>query len=330
MHTIIGFIISCSLLISSTWAAQPVSGEFIATQSCQAFQSKRKQTNPDATQLQPGNRYRIIQANRPENADWYRIEISTANPRQRWVNINCGDIQLTTKPTPYDNNRCSLPGLEDSYLLAVSWQPAFCERRARKAECQVKDPQSYQARHFSLHGLWPNKSSCGKNYGYCDATQGKQKNFCDYPELQLEYNTRQQLNQLMPSAAHGSCLQRHEWFKHGSCQQHWNMDQYYQLAMRLLNEFNGQGANSLSAFIQQRIEQPIRIDKMNQKVDQLFGNNAHKRLQYLCDNKKQLVDIYINLPQQLTQQPLSELIQQAPPNFNNRCGDYFVIDAIND
>ena len=39
-------------------------------------------------------------------------------------------------------------------VLAVSWQPGFCETRPRLPECRSQKKSRYDATHFALHGLW--------------------------------------------------------------------------------------------------------------------------------------------------------------------------------
>ena len=53
--------------------------------------------------------------------------------------------------------------------------------------------------------------------------------------------TIKSLGEIMPSVAEGSCLDRHEWYKHGTCQTDWNADQYFDTAVRLVKEFNDKG-----------------------------------------------------------------------------------------
>src|SRR3546814_5265076 len=56
----------------------------------------------------------------------------------------------------------------DFFVLAVSWQPAFCETRPAKPECVTQDEDRFDASHFALHGLWPQPRgnvSCGVEPG---------------------------------------------------------------------------------------------------------------------------------------------------------------------
>ncbi len=129
----------------------------------------------------------------------------------------------------------------------------------------------------------------------------------------------------MPSAAHNSCLQRHEWFKHGTCQTQWDADRYYQIAIQLTQSFNRQVADKIVA---DNIGKRINSQRFFQVIDNAFGDKAHRRLTLKCHQNK-LKDIYINLPSLIDPtQPLAALIQQAEEAFSNRCGEHFEIDAV--
>ena len=115
---------------------------------------------------------------------------------------------------PPAKDTCHTPGLANSYTLAFTWQPAFCESHKKKAECR----NGGQSSGFTLHGLWPNSSDCGRNYSYCGDVRKNGKGMCGNPPVSLSQETRQALVQRMPGAIDTSCLDRHEWFKHGTCQ----------------------------------------------------------------------------------------------------------------
>lgn len=85
------------------------------------------------------------------------------------------------------------PGQFDSYILALSWSPGYCDSRP-------EDPQCAPGRRFSfiVHGLWPQYHN------------GRWPEFCSTePGLQ---NIDKMLD-IMPSRN----LIRHEWDKHGTC-----------------------------------------------------------------------------------------------------------------
>jgi ribonuclease T2 len=221
---------------------------------------------------------------------------------------------------------CQLPNKEDSYKLAVSWQPAFCESHRGKPECKITDNTVYQASNFTLHGLWPNKRECGINYGLCGQYKQAVKSFCDYDAVPMKPETVKSLGEVMPSVAKGSCLDRHEWYKHGTCQTDWQADQYFATAVRLVKEFNAHG---IADFMKQNTGKTIPTAAFFKIVDQAFGKNASKRFSLDCDRDGLLVDVFINLPKQIPENvALADLIQQAPQNFSNRCGNSFTIDAM--
>ena len=221
---------------------------------------------------------------------------------------------------------CQLPNKEDSYKLAVSWQPAFCESHKGKPECKVTDNSAYQANNFTLHGLWPNKRECGINYGLCGQYKQQVRSFCDYQPVPMKAETLKSLGEVMPSVAGGSCLDRHEWYKHGTCQTDWNADGYFDTAVRLVKEFNQQG---IAAFMKQNIGKTVDTKTFFDALDQAFGKNASRRISLGCDRDGNLVDVFINLPKQIpANAALKDLIQQAPENFSNRCGKSFTVDAI--
>lgn len=224
------------------------------------------------------------------------------------------------------DSSCQLPNKEDSYKLAVSWQPAFCESHRGKPECKITDSSVYQASHFTLHGLWPNKRECGVDYGLCGQYKKPEQAFCDYAPLSMTAETVKNLSEIMPSVAVGSCLERHEWYKHGTCQTDWNADGYFATATRLVKEFNDAG---VAEFMKQNTGKTVATVEFFKTVDNSLGKNASKRLSLGCDKQGNLVDVFVNLPKQIpNNETLAVLIQQAPESFNNRCGESFNVDAI--
>jgi len=311
----------------SLWASTPVSGVLTATKSCAAYVSKNKRTNPDRIQLEIDKTYSVFEVNRVLNPNWYRIRVEDAKPQERWVEKLCGtsNVQVGDSIIPGRRGQCQTAGLEDSYKLALSWQPAFCEDHRDKPECRVTNPKTYQARNFTLHGFWPNKISCGKNYSFCGEARNKPGDFCDYPALSLVTEVRNELEQVMPSAKAGSCLQRHEWHKHGTCQTKWSIDEYHEISVDLTHQFNKSG---VAYFISRNIGNKVTEADFFKKIDCAFGDNAHKRLQIKCENGN-LVDIYVNLPLDIKKnENLGDMIRRAGADFRSSCNGSFRIDPI--
>jgi ribonuclease T2 len=331
--SVIIFFITVIFVQAAVWASAPATGTVTATQACEAYVSKNKRTNPDQSKLIVDKKYSVFEVNKASNPDWFRVRIDGANPPERWVAKHCGTIDVQVGNGGGSGggggggsgNTCHTPGLEDSYVLALSWQPAFCETHRSKPECRIDDKKSYQARNFTLHGLWPNKKSCGINYGFCGEVHSSPGAFCDYPSLSLFTEVRSDLEQVMPSAAAGSCLQRHEWFKHGTCQMDWSMDEYFEAAVDLTRQFNESG---IAYFISRNIGNTVTEAAFIDKVDCANGAGAHNLLELKC-NSGNLVDVYIHLPETINEgDSLGELMHQAQGNFKSNCGGSFKVDPI--
>jgi ribonuclease T2 len=315
-----------ALCHTAVWAK----GEFIASDACEAYVSSKKLTNPDMSKLEPGKSYPLLSTNQPANPDWFQVRVDSANPTARWVKAECGSASLANaapaaKTGGAAGAACGLGGQADSYVFAVSWQPAFCESKPDKPECSIADPQVYQATHFTLHGLWPNKNACGTNYGFCGEVKVKPAEFCDYPAVGLSPEVRSQLAIVMPSVASGSCLERHEWHKHGTCQSG-TPDQYYALATRLVREFNDSG---IAAFMAKHIGQQVGLQAFQDALDKGLGEGASRHAKLGCKDGL-LVDIYMNLPAELKPDAsLKELLaQSAPAPADNTCKSGFRVDPI--
>ena len=265
-----------------TLASVPATGEFTSTKTCQAYQSIRRKTNPGGIRIEVGKSYPIMELNVSPGTTWYRLRIKNASPAERWVYFECGNVKATgqgdTASSPereHSEDQCQTAGLGNSYVFALSWQPAYCERHKNKPECGVTDPQSYQANNFTLHGLWPNKESCGINYGFCGKYKSGQRPFCRYDPVPMQNATREALARVMPGSSHDSCLQRHEWYKHGTCQVEWDADVYYDTAIRLLKDFNESG---ISAFMTNNIGKTVTTRSFFEAVDTAFGEGSHRRM----------------------------------------------------
>ncbi len=309
-------------------AAAKTIGIFSAQQSCPAYVSKNKLTNPDNTQILADKKYDIIEANKPDHASWYRVILPTANPKERWISADCGDAQLSGGQGTGDNGNsssCSIAGEADSHVLALSWQPAFCETKPQKPECKITDPQVYQAKHFTLHGLWPNKKSCGTHYAFCGDVKAQKQNFCDYPEIKLNSTSQASLTEVMPSVTAGSCLERHEWHKHGTCQAAKSIEDFFDLSVDLARQFNDSG---MAYFMNRRIGQQVRTEDFLNRIAAVLGSAARDRIKLNCD-QGMLVEIQLSLIADLTPgADLEKLIVNAPAQSNSNCGETFRVDPI--
>lgn len=298
------FLMLYSLL---SLASSPVTGHMLITKSCPAYLSKNKKSNPDHLSTQVNRIYLVREVNKAQDPHWLRLWMpeSPQHPL-RWVHTSCGVVDYEdVKPQTCQQS----PGFADSYVLALSWQPGFCQTYgydAGKPECQHLPAQSYQASHLVLHGLWPNQHSCGDHYGFCGVQAAA--NHCDYAPVSLSDKVSGQLRTLMPAYSAGSCLERHEWNKHGSCQS-LSSDDYFGLATRLTREAD---QTPLALYLRDHIGHRVTRDLLRDKVRQSFGVEATRKVYFGCKNGL-LVDVYIQLPAIMPDDAsLTHLIDEAP------------------
>jgi len=120
------------------------------------------------------------------------------------------------------------------FILAASWQPAFCQTNQKKAECATQSGERYDATNFSLHGLWPMRQDyCGVPAEQKAADKDGQ--WTDLPAVDLTAETKTALDKAMPGTQSG--LERHEWIKHGTCTK-MSADDYFATAIHLMGDLN--------------------------------------------------------------------------------------------
>jgi ribonuclease T2 len=313
-------LLSCSFSLNALTA---VTGTFEATQTCPAYASKKYKTNPGGLTVHPTHRYKIKEINKIP-PDWLRIDLGNGQKPLRWVSASCGVAEYTERNSTQCDSRA---GMADSHVLALSSQPGFCETygyNAGKPECKKLSKNSYQANHLTLHGLWPNQDSCGKRYGFCN--NPPQANHCDYSPLTLSNDVADSLKKLMPSFNYGSCLERHEWNKHGSCSI-LTIDDYFSLAMRLAREVD---KTEFGQYLTTHRGDTVKLTELRELIDKSFGaSNAGKI--YLGCRDKRLVDIFIVLPALIpSDEPLKSLVNKAPDyNYYDSCSNSVIISDFN-
>lgn len=243
--------------------------------------------------------------------------------------VKSGSQQENGTPEKRQGNVCQIEDNYDSNVLALSWQSTFCELYgSRKAECralsQTSDAPQWQ--HFSLHGLWPNRQQCGTRYGFCSSVKQQPSDFCDYPEVPLNASVQKNLEEVMPSARYGSCLERHEWWKHGTCRNQ-DPNDYFLLATQLTQEVNASAW--VQQFIHERIGKKVTQQELNQSFDASFGQGAHTKVTLDCA-KGLLSEIRISLPQVInSSDSLPSLLAKAPKAKKTNCPATLLIDNPN-
>lgn len=100
------------------------------------------------------------------------------------------------------------------YVLAQSWQPEFCHGK-EKVYPGCKSPLPYWRKHFTMHGLWPERES-GAPPGFC----GGEPFDADRVEKEIGFDA---LKEFWPDVKFSDAspeypdFWKHEWTRHGTC-----------------------------------------------------------------------------------------------------------------
>jgi len=303
-----------SLLLILTVFAGParafenLDGYFIAEQTCEAYQSKNKQTNPGNITTVPRTAYDMIGINKP-GGDFFQVRVPGAPVTdQRWVSASCGVHAIrantpTTTTTTGTGTLTPQPGAESAdNLLTLSWQPAFCETRPAKTECRNLNGGllPFATRQLSIHGLWPQPKSniyCGvpasiKSLDNPDTWHA-------LPAPDIDTDTADDLMVAMPGTA--SDLQNHEWIKHGTCYHGaGGADEYFDDMLRLTDAVN---SSAVGEFFANNVGNEVSAADIRARFDEAFGAGTGARVNVKCvsDGGRRLVtELWISLKGTIT------------------------------
>ncbi len=301
------------LLTNLCWADIPLDGYFIAQDNCPATTRIKVEegVTPDA-RLTEDMTYELISKNKSA-ATHYRIQVKGVSPQERWVPISCGvivDASCIGSKTDPDPGPNPDPKPSKEYLLAVSWQPAFCETHRSKSECEDQDEQRYDADHFALHGLWPQP----KGNDYCGVSNveknlDKAKAWSQLPSLGLSEDLYADLTIIMPGVA--SYLQRHEWIKHGTCYSA-DPEEYFRESIMLVEQLNDDN-NKVRKLFATNIEKEIKLEDVKAAFNDSFGAGAGDKLTMKC-SQGMITELWINLKGEIdANSTLADLLQDASP-----------------
>nr|WP_246349496.1 ribonuclease [Devosia subaequoris] len=179
------------------------------------------------------------------------------------------------------------------YVLAVNWQPAFCETASRTTECRNQRENSFEATHFTLHGLWPQPRS----NEYCgvperDIWASRDGRWRDLPLLDLTIAQRRNLDEVMPGSQSG--LDRHEWTKHGTCYGS-GQREYFADSLDLMLALN---TSEVAELFASNIGKRITLDQLRDAFDNAFGPGSGERVTMSCErdgNRTLITELRINL-----------------------------------
>ncbi|MDH5796463.1 MAG: hypothetical protein OEY79_02860 [Anaplasmataceae bacterium] len=230
------------------------------------------------------------------------------------ISLNINDSHAI-KSMMAKGSDCSFYTKNDNFLLAMSWQEGFCASQGKyKPECKALKDGRLKLNGFILHGLWPSSKRC--NTSFCEVK--KMRNFCDYSPLNLNENVSNELKKIMPSYKYGSCLERHEWNKHGSCSL-FDENQYFDLASSLVEEFNNSEFNK---FIIENKGKSIELNEMRTKFVEVFHVKNPNDIGFRCsrDGKNTLVEIWMPLPAKVKKgDSLYDLIPKIDDTVSTTC-----------
>ena len=227
--------------------------------------------------------------------------------------MTCGKVTLEDAPpgTNTTNPPSPVAGATN-FLLVPSWQPAFCEGRPSKAECQSQTATSYEATHFALHGLWPQpRTNVYCNVPASDRERDLADSWAALPEVTLSAGTRADLDNVMPGTQ--SMLERHEWIKHGTC---YGTDQerYFAAALTAMSALN---TSAVQALFAANIGRTITLAQIRAAFDTAFGVGAGERVRVACandDGRRIIGEITVGLGAPVTAtSELGDLILAAAP-----------------
>jgi len=256
-----------------------MSGSFVADSACPATQAIKSGKNPGNIATTAGQSYDLLAGNK-DAPTHYLIRVPGADPERRWVKISCGHVtggSAAAQPAaPADQGKPAASG-KPEYVFALSWQPAFCETKSSKPECQAQTAGGFDASHFTLHGLWPQPNG---NF-YCQVAASDKANdnpahWADLPPVDLDANTRAELDQVMPGTA--SKLERHEWIKHGTCYGK-SQQEYFAEALNLMRAVN---ASPVRELFTKNVGKQLTSDQIRSAFDSAFGTGAGARVRVSC------------------------------------------------
>ncbi|MFO0995514.1 MAG: ribonuclease T [Alphaproteobacteria bacterium] len=190
------------------------------------------------------------------------------------------------------------PGLpraagDDAYVLALTWHPGFCETRHGREECQVVIRSPDQ--QLVLHGLWPPRSRdyCGVRpeiIALDRRIEGeKSGRWADLPALELSEAMRERLATVMPGARSG--LERHEWYKHGSCITA-TPEAYYDTALRLAAEVR---TTRFGRLLADSAGRTVKTSTLLRGFESEFGQGSGRALTVLCrDGRLEEIRLFLD------------------------------------
>lgn len=305
-------------------ASESASGTFTASKSCDAFTSFAKRANPGAVQVSAGTGYVVREVNKVDY-DWLRVEVPGAQPSLRWVQRACGTPALEERQASAPRGSadaaggvCSVANKQDSYVLAITWQPGFCEHvnyKGDKPECTAMNKGALPAKTLSLHGLWPNKKECGTQYGSCSGQT-----------FALSKATIDQIAPWMPNFFYERTFGAYEWNKHGKCQS-LAPDDYFIKAVSAVKVVND---SEVGKIVLGNVGKSFRVGDFFARVKASYGDKVANSITLVCAQHKYLQEIRVALPLEFaTDRDLPNMVgaSAVPQPRQQGCDDEIYVEG---
>jgi len=221
-------------------------------------------------------------------------------------------------------------GRFDSYTFTMSWEPTFCEGKSSAQECRTQRPDRFDATHLALHGLWPDQDGDSAHaYGYCGVSASEQAldrapTWCSLREPAYSDATHAALLTVMPGV--DSCLDHHEWLKHGTCSA-LTADQYFATAAALVQQV---ASSSFGRFLASHAGRTVDAASAVAAFESDFGPGSGSKLVMNCTSVRgapSLLEVRLHLPNAL--RPASELGSMLlATGDRGNCPSSFLLDPV--
>jgi ribonuclease T2 len=219
-------------------------------------------------------------------------------------------------------------GQFDSYVFSVEWTAAFCEGKSALPECASMTPDRFAAKNLALHGLWPDKNNdASHSYGYCGVDPKTQSldrasTWCQMPAPGISDAVMTRLTAAMPGTA--SCLQNHEWYKHGSCSG-FSPDEYFTRAAALAEWV---ASTNFGKFLTAHVGRTIAASDLLNAFETDFGAGSRNDVSLSCADAhgaSLLLDVRLHLANPLRDaRDLAQML--LPVAGSGNCPASFLID----
>ena len=278
-----------------------------ATKSCEAFNNLKHTKNYGNVVLKPDSSYQILRQLKGN----YFIKVPNAKPMMRWVSVGCfngtAETKVESKSTKPEvkekksifsrlfgkksesKNEVSKTSLKSSgnldAILVLSWHNTFCETHSNKKECKQNGGDAKN--HLVLHGLWPqprNKEYCGLSGKIKQLDRSKRWNAM--PKLDLNSNVLSLMQKYMPGVQ--SNLQRHEYYKHGSCYSK-DANGYFNNALTLTKEIDG----TIGDYLRENIGKKVKAINLKLLASKVYGKDIKNKIAIKCKGRV-LSEIWIS------------------------------------